>query len=115
MAYALNTSSLPKTDSELFHLDKNKYFCSKHNPRCCVKCGLWVHKKCTFSPKHAFKNLSFVCNPCKNKTDDPTDNIWHQFSPLDDHFEESRTVSSQERADFDPDKINPTMTLIQTK
>ena len=59
-------------------------------------------------PKNAANNLSFICNPCKNKTDDPSDNIWHQFSPLDDYFEEAGTVSSDERAYFDPDKINYT-------
>ena len=42
---------------------------------CCVKCGLWVHKKCYTPLKNVSSDSSYICRPCKDNKYDSSDNI----------------------------------------
>ena len=62
---------------------------------CCVKCGLWVHKKCYTHLENVSSDSSYICRPCKHNNYDSSDNIWQQFPFGNDCLEDIKTIPSE--------------------
>ena len=62
---------------------------------CCVKCGLWVHKKCYTRLENVSSDSSYVCRPCKDNKYDSSDNIWQQFPFANDCLADNKTIPSE--------------------
>ena len=68
---------------------------------CCEKCGLWVHKKCYTLSKNVSNDSSYICRPCKDNKNDPSDNIWHKFPFANDCLADDKTVPSETQSNSD--------------
>ena len=52
----------------------------------CIKCGLWVHKKCMQPSRIVANDPDFICQPCLDKSDHDT---WHDL-PFASVYKEPR-------------------------
>ena len=75
---------------------------------CCDNCGWWVHKKCYTPSKNVSNDSSYICRLCKDKKNDSSDNIWHQFVFSDDYFTDDTTVASETQSNSDLDTLSST-------
>ena len=75
---------------------------------CCDNCGWWVHKKCYTPSENVSNDSSYICRLCKDKKNDSSDNIWHQFFFADDYFTDDTTVPSETQSNSDLDTLSST-------
>ena len=75
---------------------------------CCDNCGWWIHKKCYTPSKNVSNDSSYICRLCKDKKNDSSDNIWHQFVFSDDYFTDDTTVPSETQSNSDLDTLSST-------
>ena len=65
-------------------------------------------QKCYTPSKNISNDLSYICRICKDKKNDSSDNIWHQFLFPDDYFADDITVPSETQSNSDLDTSSST-------
>ena len=75
---------------------------------CCDNCGWWVHKKCYTPSKNVSNDSSYICRLCKDRKNDSSNNIWHQFLFSEDYFADDVTVPSETQSNSDLDTSSST-------
>ena len=60
-----------------------------------------VHKKCNTPSKNVNNDSSYICRQCEDNKNDPSDNIWHQFTFANDYFAKAVPLETRSNSDLD--------------